>query len=73
MRRYKKRSRRWKRIWRGDGVSGGGSKLQNWILRLTPDNGIYRALGSRFASAAMKECDNRHYWDFLHQYDTNPI
>jgi len=34
MRRYKKRSRRWKRIWRGDGVSGGGSKLENWILRL---------------------------------------
>jgi len=34
MRRYKKRSRSWKRIWRANGVSGGGSKLENWILRL---------------------------------------
>jgi len=27
-------------IWRGDGGVGGGSKLKNWILRLTPDNGV---------------------------------
>ena len=40
MRHYEKRSMRWKRIWRGENVSGDGSKLENRIRRLPPDNGI---------------------------------
>lgn len=40
MRRYEKRLMRWKRIWRGENVSGGGFKLENRICRLPPDNGI---------------------------------
>ena len=38
--RYKKRSRRWKRIWRGDGGVGGGSKVENGVQTYAPDNGV---------------------------------
>ena len=40
MKRYKKRSSRWKRIWHGDGVVGGGSKVGSGTQPQAPDNGM---------------------------------
>lgn len=40
MKRYKKRSSRWKRIWTGDGVVGGGSKAESGTQLQAPDNGV---------------------------------
>jgi len=54
MRRYKRRSRRWKRIWRGDGVLGGGSNLENGMQPDVPCSEIKRTMPFFYLSCELR-------------------
>lgn len=67
MRRFSEISRRWKRIWRGDGVVGSCYEVDDGMQPGTHDNGIYRVLTYKFTGPVMISCDNSRYQIYINQ------